>query len=702
MPQKYMSDATDLVKIEETKHLAKTVALVLEGKLTLEKAMAAVGAKNLERLKEFREDGMDAYDPDFFFFLESLQQQNETFDIKYKYQRLTEFEQMLKTPYFARIDLSYPADAPEVLPEDSQENRRLYIGKVGYTRDAPIIIDWRAKIASVYYRYRYPQKGVKYETPEGSVVANLDLKRTFELDDGHLLKYFNNDIQLDENELIIDKIETRTGGVLEDIVETIQLSQLDIIESDPRQVCIVQGCVGSGKSTVAIHKLAHIFFNFPDLIHPAKSILIAKNQILVSYLSTLFPKLGIFDINYKTIRELIVHIVFRERLKIKVDLDLGQDTNGISLPTLQEVQKRLGAVHLSTEKTLKDLFTSDEEYQLFAGYKYSKNSTPYENIVEIVNDLNEELLSQRENLKLNPMSSRAWFFKENVKILRKLITRLNKIGKDIKVVTLPKLAAAEGVPVKGSLDYTETLLYLYLYSELVGITKYPKYEYCVVDEGQDFSVLEYAFLSKMVLRGRFSILGDLNQSLESDGISSWDDVTKVIKEAQTAATFQLDTNYRSTKPIIDCANRILSPYTAKFLPKSINRAGDMPTIETFQDNTALLENFTQCIKHDLIEIDKSVGVICMTPDLTDMSAQILESLHIPSEKYIRLEPKTAIQYIPKGVYLMEMADCKGLEFAKVYILGLNLSTIATFPTARAAFVAVTRAMNELVVLGTGK
>ena len=101
---------------------------------------------------------------------------------------------------------------------------------------------------------------------------------------------------------------------------------MDIIEADPRQVCIVQGCVGSGKSTVAIHKLAHIFFNFPKLIHPERTILIVKNQILVGYLSTLFPKLGIFNINYGTIKDLLVNLYFREALSIEINLDKANDS----------------------------------------------------------------------------------------------------------------------------------------------------------------------------------------------------------------------------------------------------------------------------------------------------------------------------------------------------------------------------------------
>ena len=124
---------------------------------------------------------------------------------------------------------------------------------------------------------------------------------------------------------------------LEDIVETIQKSQMDIIEADPRQICIVQGCVGSGKSTVAIHKLSHIFFNHSRLIRPERSILIAKNQILVGYLSTLFPKLGIFGLNYGTLKDILVRIIFSEGLGLAIDFDNPSTDIGKKISFIKEL-----------------------------------------------------------------------------------------------------------------------------------------------------------------------------------------------------------------------------------------------------------------------------------------------------------------------------------------------------------------------------
>lgn len=676
---------------QEETHLNGILIKLDSAKKVLEISMRSIGAQNLEKLKDMRADReTDAHD--LFAFMERMHEKNAAFNFKDKYRRLDELESLLKEPYFSRINLG---------KKDSAVIEEIYIGKFGYTENKPIITDWRAKIASVYYRYRYPQKNVTYDTPDGMEKRDLLLKRTFEVDDGKLVKYYNNDIQLDESEIIIDKIKSRTGGVLEDIVETIQESQLDIIEADPRQVCIVQGCVGSGKSTVAIHKLSHIFFNYPTLILPERSILVAKNQILVGYLSTLFPKLGIFDINYKSLRELIYGLVFSEELKLEVDFDVESDASLFSIKKIQKVRQQIQEIHDDYKKQLDEIFES-EENKYFAGFKYTQKQTIYNNISEVIEDMEEELDTETFYLKENPASSRSYLYKNNIKILKRIISSLRKLRNKLKETTLLEFSKVLGLDIRKKLNYLETLIFLFIYSELIGIEKSMKYQYCVVDEGQDFSVLEYLILSKIVLNGRFCILGDLNQAYQNDSLASWDEIQQVITEARQAQTFELNTNYRSTKPIIDLANKILEPFTDKFLPKSINRKGVNPEIINTPSFDETLSILKKELEKDITETNKSIGVICIDENIFEQVDSELNNMRIENSLYVKLDSKKRITYIPNGVYLTRFEDCKGLEFAKVYVLGLDLDKLNNFKDAKRAFVAVTRAMNEVVIFKYGQ
>ncbi|MEZ6255707.1 MAG: 3'-5' exonuclease [Patescibacteria group bacterium] len=679
-----MSLVNDPIYIEESQKLNNTAKLVKESKEFLEDSIKKLGAGNLETLRGLRADTETGQN--FMLEMQKLHEKNASFNLPDKYKQLEELEFLAKEPYFARLDL-----------HEDNETDSYYIGKFGLSVDnKPLITDWRAKVASIFYRYRYPQKSVKYSTPNGEVVTDLILKRTFEISEGELVKYYNNDIQLDENEIIVDKIQTRTGGVLEDIVETIQESQLDIIEADPRKLCIVQGCVGSGKSTVAIHKLSHIFFNFPN-ITAGRSILIAKNQILVSYLSTLFPKLGIFDISYKTISDLIVNILFKESLSIKVNSRDTTDLDAITLDTIVHLNEEISGLEELVSQKIDEVFDTDE-FASFSGFIYSKENAMLENVEDAVGEMKEELELQKEYLKETDSPSRKELHKRNIAILNRIVGRLNTVGKTVNEKIFKDLLRICKINPTKELTYTQALVYIYLYDRCIGLKKFEKYQYCVVDEGQDFSILEYLVLGRLVLHGRFCILGDLNQSYQAEGLTKWEQIEQVIPAAKTAETFELDTNYRSTKPIIDLANKILNPYTQKYLPKSINRKGEEPKIIKTASEQEMLTTFKELITQDINSLDKSIGVITFSEQMFNEAAKIIKETKINDEYFIKLDSKSKIVYLPKAVYLTSFEECKGLEFSKVYGLGLDLDTVNNFMQAKKAFVVVTRAMNEVTLI----
>lgn len=649
----------------------------------MEHALNYMGEENLRKLKDLR-DNAEANPTDLFMFIEQLHSHNQAFNFKDKFAQLEELGFLLTEPYFSRIDLSTPADG---------HTDRLYIGKFGVPG---WITDWRAKIASVYYKYRYPQKQVAYDTEDGRIVRDLTLKRTFEFDAGELLKYYNNDIHIDENDIIGDKIAKRSGGVLEDIVATIQASQMAIIEHDPRGVCIVQGCVGSGKSTVAIHKLSHIFFNYPQLIRPHNALLVAKNQILVGYLATLFPKLGIFDIKYGTLKDLLIRLVFAHELKVTLDLDTETGIETMQLADVQALQAVERTVRAQVEEQLAAL-AEDPVYMAYFSFVYDAQLAAQENLEVLLADVEEELKYQKDKLDSGASGSFELKCLTNIKNLKQLHKAVRKIGNTLRTSVFPALLKAQGINLKQKLGYADALKFMYVYAGVFGLAKFKKFEYCVVDEGQDFSLLEYLVLNKLVLRGRFCILGDLNQAYIKSGLSGWEDIEAVITDANDCTKFELTTNYRSTKPIIDFACAILSGYTTEFLPKSINRQGS-PVLEVSETADKLVDKVYLQLAQDLQALDKSIGVICYAEEDFAVLRELLETRHRNTlqDRLVVLNPRDRIFYTPKGVYLTMFANCKGLEFAKVYVVGMP-KVPADLCEAKKNYVAVTRAMNELVV-----
>lgn len=680
-----MTQDKDPIHMEESIRLQETTALVKTKRDNLEAEILKLGAVNLGTLKKLRQDAEAGLD--LIFALQKLHESNQSYNLPDKYAQLEELTHSVDEPYFARIDIIENGESPE----------KIYIGKFGVAhKSRPVITDWRTKVASIYYKYRYPQKNVKYETIDGPVTADLTLKRTFEIDKGQLIKYYNNDIQFDENTIISQKIQERTGGTLEDIIETIQEGQLEIIESDPRQTCIVQGCVGSGKSTVAIHKLAYIFFNYANLIHAQRSILIAKNQILVSYLSTLFPKLGIFDINYKTIRDLLVQIIYKEKLNIKFDFDNQNKLDAYSVKEIEMLRELVNLLTTKYQKSIETIFMH-RDFESFGGFVYNSKEPIAMNLRELESELNEEIILQREYIKNTNNVIRKELHRENIKNVKKIISRVTKLNNDLKL-DFAKVLKRLKIDTSKPLDYSNALVYTFLFHELFGFENFLKFEYCVVDEGQDFSLLEYAVLGKVVLNGRFCILGDLNQSYDKAGLTDWKDIQQVIFEAKKANVYELGTNYRSTKNIIDFANEILKPYTSDYLPQPIERLGPAPQVVSNSSIEELSNILNTQLMEDFNSLSKSVGVIIFDESLFSTVEKLIPGKIKESDKFIKLDSHKQIRYIPKGIYLSHFSDCKGLEFSKVYVVGLDLSKISDFASAKSAFVAVTRAMNELVII----
>lgn len=709
-------DYQDEFQQEQTRAVY-TVDQVKKYKALLEKTLNYIGEENLRKLKDLR-DNAESNPTDLFMFMEQLHSQNQAFNFKDKIKQLEEMSYLLNEPYFSRIDLLDPT---------SSRRDELYIGRFGLTTDTttkPLITDWRAKIASVYYKYRYPQKNVRYDTQDGTVTRDLTLKRTFEFDAGTLLKFYNNDIQLDENELIGQKIAKRSGGVLEDIVATIQESQMEIIEYDPRGVCIVQGCVGSGKSTVAIHKLSHIFFNYPNLIHPQSSLLVAKNQILVGYLSTLFPKLGIFDLNYGTLKDLLVRLTFSHELKIQLALDDESGTESVDLNQIDALREALSQIKSQVVQQIAGL-ENNPDYSSYFTFVYDDDLSVQENILAIIDDLEEEIKYQKERLDEGITGVAEARSQTTIKNIKTLIKEVRKSSNNLRASVFPALLKSFDIDAKKPLRYKSACVYMFLYSQVFGLAKFKKFEYCVVDEGQDFSALEYLVLNSLVIKGRFCILGDLNQSYLKSGLAKWESIEAVITEAKQCKKFDLTTNYRSTKPIIDYACGIISAFTADFLPQSINRKG--PEVQVIRhssetEGTSTNNNFTnkgdipnanananavhtkpistllKAVDEDVASLDKSIGIICFNKSDFETIREILESKYRAklNERLVVLNPKDRIFYTPKGVYLTLFENCKGLEFAKVYVVGMNEHP-KDLHEAKMNYVAVTRAMNELVI-----
>ena len=221
------------------------------------------------------------------------------------HKKLHDIRKIKDKPYFARLDFE----------EDGEKEERLYIGKISVVdtkENIPIIVDWRAPISNLYYDGRIGRSS--YESPKGLVHGNINLKRQFFIENGELEKYTDIDLKTND-ELLQVAIAEKADDRLKNIVATIQAKQNEVIRADINKPLIVQGVAGSGKTTIALHRIAYLIYKYEKDFDPENFMIIAPTKFFLNYISNVLPDLGVENVRQYTFEDFAYEILGK-RLKI--------------------------------------------------------------------------------------------------------------------------------------------------------------------------------------------------------------------------------------------------------------------------------------------------------------------------------------------------------------------------------------------------
>lgn len=235
--------------------------------------------------------------------------------------RLKNLEKAQNSPYFARIDFK---------EKDKKSPEKLYIGKMVLIRDEDqelIIVDWRAPVANLYYEARLGD--AEYISPEGSVEGELSLKRQFSIDRGKLNQVFDIDITTND-EFLQSYLGASADNRLKEIVSTIQVDQNKIIRSDMWKPLIVQGAAGSGKTTIALHRIAYLIYTFEKRFEPENFMIIAPNRLFLNYISSVLPDLGVERVKQATFQDFAMELIGTRLKLMDVNAKLVSFVNNVS------------------------------------------------------------------------------------------------------------------------------------------------------------------------------------------------------------------------------------------------------------------------------------------------------------------------------------------------------------------------------------
>lgn len=231
-------------------------------------------------------------------------------------------------PYFARIDFK---------ERESARAEKLYIGKMSLMREEDqemIIVDWRAPIANLYYEGRLGDS--EYDSPGGKIQGDLKLKRQFSIDEGKLQEIFDIDITTND-EFLQTYLGASADNRLKEIVSTIQVEQNQIVRADMWKPLIVQGAAGSGKTTIALHRIAYLIYTFEKSFEPENFMIIAPNRLFLNYISEVLPELGVERVKQTTFEDFAMELIGKKFKLRDANEKLTAFVNNNALP--EEVQR---------------------------------------------------------------------------------------------------------------------------------------------------------------------------------------------------------------------------------------------------------------------------------------------------------------------------------------------------------------------------
>ena len=226
-------------------------------------------------------------------------------DARFKFvnQDLRRAEQARKKPYFGRIDFR---------DKKLKKDEVYYIGRsvIADNPAEPEVIDWRAPIASVYYDaalgdVSYSVKG------EGKYDITLSRKRTYEIENDELKDFYDSDVVAND-ELLTKYLARNKKAVLGEIIATIQQEQNEVIRKKPQHNMIVQGAAGSGKTTVAMHRISYILYNYEQEFAPEDFYIVGSNQVLLNYITGVLPELNVYGVSQMTMEQLFVRLLYED------------------------------------------------------------------------------------------------------------------------------------------------------------------------------------------------------------------------------------------------------------------------------------------------------------------------------------------------------------------------------------------------------
>ena len=610
------------------------------------------------------------------------------------------FRKMLDSPFFGRVDFVFEGeDEPEIF----------YIGIGNFAEEAghtPLVYDWRAPVSGLFYDY---DKGpASYEAPLGTINGEIAAKWQYKIRSGRMVYQFESDVKIDD-EILMAELGSGGSVALKNIVRTIQKEQNAIIRNTRDKIMVIQGAAGSGKTSIALHRIAYLLYHDRKNLKSSNILILSPNSIFSDYISHILPELG-----EENIREMSFDLFAYRQLKDTVsDCEdrYDQIERSLNFPEVPSFYKEKQSQEF-LNKMEGYLTGLEDELMNFKDVEYKNFTRKEEEIIDLfyfkfqdipllsrMEAVAENFIDEVETLRDNDMDEeeRAIVMEKFLKMYdtQDLYVIYSRFLESCGYPGLPHVQLAER-----KLRYEDVYPVLYMKYRLSRQNSHNGIKHLVVDEMQDYSRLQYQIL-KMMFPCRMTILGDKAQTMEEKEQDVLGFLPKIFgKEIRKIV---MNKSYRNTVEIASYANH-LAGITDMDL---FERHGEPVEEKVFSGNSG------EALENGLEEIQKKLwlgenqfetaAVIMRTEEEARKAAGILkaklEATGFDTENHFSYLHRDSTSFC-KGITVTTFYLAKGLEFDQVFSL---FPKADQSPIARQGrYIAATRALHRLHMYEYGK
>ena len=694
-----MSDYPAIPFPDELVHLEQVSARLSDA---LQQAEASVRRADREYAdtKKYMADHRGEIDPHEMFQNELLLKQTDRTGA-FAVEMRDRIAKLKDSPYFARIDFR---------EEQEEEGQPYYIGRFAFQyENEPLVFDWRAPISGMFYDCEVGAAG--FMAPAGWTAGELTRKRQFKIRNG-VMEYALESSANVQDDVLQRELSHTSDEKMKSIISTIQREQNQIIRNEKEGTMIIQGVAGSGKTSIALHRIAFLLYRLKDRLTARNVTILSPNKVFGDYISGVIPELG---------EEPIYEMSFGELAEIQLEGVIGFEPDRDPFETQDETWSE----RVRFKSTLDFVSLMDQYIEQLPEFIFIPTDYVYGSFSAKGDWIRDRFLAYgtcpvKKRLAMVADDIHDRFETDN--IMEQEVPRPRTILKQLNSMLTMKDTLAVykdfykrmGIPeyfvmaARKTLEWADVYPFLYLHSAFQGLKESHITRHLVIDEMQDYTPVQYAALNRM-FPCRKTILGDFGQSVNPNHLHGLEDLRTIYDRAQFV---ELNKSYRSTYEIMRFAKKI--HHVSALEP--VKRHGEPPALIPCLDAADEIRKIREAIRCFRTGKNVSLGIILKTDAAAKDMYEVLAGYDGVEENQVEEnqvegngEEACDISLLTRestsfqnGISITSVRMSKGLEFDEVLIPQADCRTYTSDFDRGLLYIACTRAMHRLTLTYSGK